>query len=158
MDARTYEYLSKRPPLESTEPVLRSLTTEFANHVSDAQLRSLAYLAGHRLAKQYAISGIGTIDQFEQRANALMSEMNWGWVTVEAKPGSIDFVHGCTPLKRWFGEMAMSWAPGIFEGIFFGWMRQLGASELLDVREVISADAVNSEVLLFRFAHESAFA
>ncbi|HEY1077662.1 MAG TPA: cellulose biosynthesis protein BcsD [Fontimonas sp.] len=158
MDAKTYETLSNRPPFESTEPVLRSLTIEFANHIADAQLRTLAYLAGQRLAKQYPIDGVQTIDQFEQQANTLMTELSWGWVTVEAKPSSIDFVHGCTPLKRWFGEMSMSWAPGLFEGVFAGWMRQLGASELLDVREVIAADAVNSETLRFRFAHQSTFA
>lgn len=157
MDPRSQEYLNSRRPPESAEPVLRVLATELELQIPAAQLRSLAYLAGRRFGTQRGIGEIKTLADFEQRANAVLSELSWGWLAVEEAAGAIDILHGCMPLKIWFGDAAMSWSPGFFEGVYAEWMRQLGAGDRLDVREV-AVPAGTAEVLRFRLAHESSFA
>lgn len=157
MDPRSIEYLNSRVRSDSTEPVLRSLAAELEQQAPSTQLRSLAYLAGRRLAAQRTIGDLKVLADFEGFANTTFSGLDWGWVRIEEAAGAIDILHGCTPLRRWFGEAGMSWAPGFFEGLYAEWMRQLGAGERLDVREIVTAGA-SSDILRFRLAHESSFA
>lgn len=158
MDPRSIDYLTRRSPREGAEPVLRALAAELEGQIPVAQLRSLAYMAGRRFGAQRGIGEIKTLADFEGQANSTMAELNWGWMAVEEAAGAVDIVHGCGPLKQWFGDAALSWSPGFFEGVYAEWMRQLGAGDRLDVREVVPSGAAGSDVLRFRLAHESSFA
>lgn len=157
MDPRSIDYLSSRVPRESAEPVLRALAAELEGQIPVAQLRSLAYMAGRRFGAQHGLGEIKTLADFELQANHTMADLNWGWMAVEEAAGAVDIVHGCVPLKRWFGDAAMNWSPGFLEGVYAEWMRQLGAGDRLDVREVVLPAGAGGEVLRFRLAHESSF-
>ena len=157
MDSRSIEYLVARTRQESAEPVLRVLATELELQIPPGQLRSLTYMAGRRFGAQRSIGEIKTLADFEVFANEVLSSLDWGWVRIEEAAGAVDILHGCAPLQRWFGDAAMSWSPGFFEGVYAEWMRQLGAGERLDVREITPSGPA-SEVLRFRLAHESSFA
>lgn len=156
MDPRSLQYLQRRVTPESAGPLLRALATELEAQVPAGQLRSLAYLAGRRFGTEQTIGEVRTLVDFESFANQVLGRLDWGWMNVEEQTGAVDIVHGCLPLQRWFDGGAMTWAPGFFEGLYAEWMRQLGAGERLDVRQVVSQDAA-TEVMRFRLAHESSF-
>lgn len=157
MDPRSIEYLVARTSRESAEPALRAIAAELELQIPSGQLRSLAYMAGRRFGSQRSIGDIKTLADFDAAANAILSELDWGWVRIEEASGAVDILHGCAPLMRWFGESALNWSPGFFEGVYAEWMRQLGAGGRLDVREIVTPGTVG-EVLRFRLAHESSFA
>lgn len=115
------------------------------------------YSAGRRFASERALVDVRTLADFEAHAQAVLSEQNWGWVEVRESQGAVDFVHGCLPIRVWFGEDAMQWAPGFFEGVHAEWMRQLGAGDRLDVREVIEEGQMQ-ELFVFRLANKANFA
>ncbi|MES0873823.1 hypothetical protein ABSH63_07400 [Sinimarinibacterium sp. HSW-8] len=157
MDPRSIEYLLRRRPAETVEPLVRALSAELQSQVPEDQLRALAYMAGRRLAAQHSIGEVRTLAEFEAFANDTLERLDWGWMQVEETPGAVDILHGCAPLERCFGEGVQGWAPAFFEGMYAEWMRQLGAGERLDVRQILGG-SLPSEVMRFRLAHESSFA
>ena len=156
MDLRSLDYLKQRRPSETVEPLLRALSAELATQVPEGQLRALAYLAGRRFGTQQSIGEIRTLVEFEAFANDVLGRLDWGWMSIEEGTGAVDILHGCAPLQRWFGDGGVPWAPGFFEGMYAEWMRQLGAGERLDVRQILGGTG-SAEVMRFRLAHESSF-
>ncbi len=156
MDPRSLDYLQQRTPPETVEPLLRVLAAELEVQVPGGQLRSLAYMAGRRFGAQRSIGEVRTLVDFETFANQVLGRLDWGWMRIEESTGAVDILHGCAPLQHWFGDGAPTWAPGFFEGMYAEWMRQLGAGERLDVRQIVSSAPV-SDVMRFRLAHESSF-
>lgn len=157
MDARSLDYLKQRRPAETVEPLLRALSAELQVQVPEGQLRALAYLAGRRFGAQQSIGEIRTLVEFEAFANETLGRLDWGWMRIEESADAVDILHGCAPLQHWFGDGANVWAPGFFEGMYAEWMRQLGAGERLDVRQIVGGSGT-ADVMRFRLAHESSFA
>lgn len=157
MDPRSLKYLTSTPRIQSPLPALIALGQELAAQIPVGQLRSLLYQAGRRFGVEHPIGDIRTLGDFEIYAQGLFQALDWGWVEIQESPGAVDIVHGCSPILGWFGPDAAEWAPGFFEGVYAEWMRQLGAGDRLDVREVIS-NRSSSDYLVFRLAHESNFA
>lgn len=156
MEEASYQYLKSRPRSAGAPIALRAIATELARQVPAGQMRSLLYLAGRGLAIEHPIQDARTLADFEGFAGRVFNQLDLGWFRVEEESGAVDFVHGCAPMLQWFGATAAEWSPGLLEGMYAEWMRQLGAGDRLDVRELSPADP-GGEVLRFRLAHESSF-
>ncbi len=156
MDSASSRYLQSRQRADGAPLILRALGSELSRQLPDGQLRALLYLVGRQLAAARPMQDAKTLADFEIFAAGVFSAMDLGWSRVEEAAGAVDFVHGCAPLEQWFGADSGAWAPGLLEGMYAEWMRQLGAGERLDVRELTDAAPVG-EQLRFRLAHESSF-
>ncbi|ULQ45369.1 hypothetical protein JN531_009530 [Flagellatimonas centrodinii] len=156
MHSTSLEYLQSRPRESGAVSVLQSLGQVLAEQVEGPQLRALAYLAGRALGAAHPISTCNTLSDVEAAANQLLRRMDWGWLKVEAGAADVQFLHGCSPLRSWFGADGLSWSGAIFEGIYAEWLQHLGAGEQLDLRQVGDAEGVD-DVLRFRLAHQHQF-
>ena len=156
MDEASRQYLQSRPRVAGVPVVLRLLAVELSRQVPAAQLRALMYLAGRQLALENPIQDARTLADFEGFAGHVFGQLDLGWCRIEEEAGAVDFVHGCAPGASWFGAAGMECMPGLLEGMYAEWMRQLGAGDRLDVRELATAEA-GGDMLRFRLAHESSF-
>ena len=145
-----------RPRQLGAVPMFAAVTSELVKHVGVEQIRSLFYLAGARIAEQNLLQGIDRLGEVERAARDLLARHDWGWLRVEQHDDWVDFVHGDAPLEAWFGEDCAAWAPALFEGLYCAWLRQLGAEDRLQLRQVASTDGRHRE-LRFRLMHESHF-
>lgn len=155
LDSRSEEYFQSLPRPQAALAVLRSLTVELVQQVPADQLRALVYLAGRRIAAEQAPAEVKTLAEFEAFAQRALARLDLGWVRLEETAAGVDFVHGCSPLAALFGTETAGWSPGLLEGMYAEWMRQLGAGDQLDVREI--AQPAGSELLRFRLAHAANF-
>ncbi|MDM4771986.1 cellulose biosynthesis protein BcsD [Solimonas sp. SE-A11] len=155
LDNRSEEYFRNTPRPQAALAVLRTLAVELAQQVPTEQLRALVYLAGRRIASEQAAVDLKTLADFEVFAQKTLARLDFGWVRVEENAAGVDFVHGCSPLPGLFGADSGHWAPGLLEGMYAEWMRQLGAGDQLDVREVASPPG--SDLIRFRLAHAANF-
>lgn len=137
-------------------PVLKSMTDELLGQVGSEQLRALCFAVGSRLGETSPVSKIDKLSELEKWAQQWLAERDWGWLAIEYHDDAVDLIHGDAPLEAWFGDGALAWSAALFEGLYGTWIRQLGADERLQLRQIRLADRPADE-LRFRLAHESRF-
>jgi hypothetical protein len=150
----TYWRDSARPL--AADLVLREALLELVRHVGVEQVRALCYATGVRIATDHPLGKVDKLSELETAAQRFLAARDWGWMTVEEHQDAIDFVHGCSPLRAWFGEAGLSWSGALFEGFYAEWLHQLGAGERLELRQIETPTGVD-DVLRFRLMHESRF-
>jgi hypothetical protein len=129
---------------------------ELLRHVGTDQARALCFAAGTSIAVENRLVGVDKLGEMEQIINAFLKVRDWGWMRVEEHEDAVDFLHGCSPLRAWFGEECLGWAAALFEGLYAEWLRQLGAGERLELRQV-DAPKGDDDLVCFRLMHESRF-
>ena len=129
---------------------------ELLRHVGPDQTRALCYATGVRLATEHPLGQLDKLSELETAAQHFLAERRWGWLILEERHDAVDFIHGCSPLRAWFGESGLSWAPALFEGFYAEWLRQLGAGERLELRQAEPPSGPD-DVLRFRLMHENRF-
>ncbi len=150
-------YWRDRPRPLGADLVLRHLMLELLRHVGADQARALSYATGVRIAAESPLDAVTQLDQMEAAAQRFLAARDWGWVRMEEREDAVDFVHGCAPLRAWFGEAGLDWAAALFEGCYAEWLRQLGAGERLELRQV-EVPRGDDDVMRFRLMHQSRFA
>lgn len=150
-------YWRDRSRPQGAEFVLRHLMLELLRHVGPEQARALSYATGVRMAAEHPLKGIDKLGEMETAVQRFLAARDWGWVRMEEREDAVDFVHGCAPLRAWFGDAGLSWAAALFEGFYAEWLRQLGAGERLELRQ-IEAPKGDDDLMRFRLMHESRFA
>lgn len=148
------DYFMAIPRATAALPVLRALIIELRQQLPVEQLRPLLYLAGRRIAAERPVNELRTLSEFELFARQQFAELDLGWLKLEETTAGVDFLHGAAPLSSWFGGDSSAWASALLEGAYAEWMRQLGAGDQLDVREILQPAG---EPLRFRMAHTSSF-
>ncbi|MDB5973280.1 MAG: hypothetical protein JWR07_40 [Nevskia sp.] len=136
--------------------VLRQSMLELLRHVGADQVRALCYATGVRLATDHPLGKVDKLSELEIAAQSFLAARDWGWMAVEEHQDAVDLVHGCSPLRAWFGEAGLIWSAALFEGFYAEWLRQIGAGEGLELRQVESPSGAD-DVLRFRLMHESRF-
>ena len=136
--------------------VLRQSMLELLRHVGVDQVRALCYATGVRMATDNPLGKVDKMSELEAAAQRFLAARDWGWMVVEEHADAVDLVHGCSPLRSWFGEAGLAWSSALFEGFYAEWLHQLGAGEKLQLRQV-DAPSGADDVLRFRLMHESRF-
>lgn len=145
-----------RPRITAVLPVLKAITTELLGHVGEEQLRALFHATGVRLGEAYPVEKIERLGELEQLAREWLAVNDWGWLKIEHHDDAVDFIHGDSPLEAWFGEAGVAWSSSLFEGLYATWIRQLGADDRLQLRQIRFGDRPTRE-LRYRLTHESRF-
>lgn len=156
MQEASIDYLQNRPRPGGAAEALEGIVGVLAEQVATPQLRSVMYLAGQSIAKGLPLTECESLAELEGAVNLLLIERDWGWLRIEDRADDVLFLHGCSPLRRWFGLEQLTWAGGLFEGMYAEWLRQLGADSQLELRQVGDAEGVD-DMLRFRFAHAHQF-
>lgn len=149
-------FQSTRPRTSAVLPVLKAMVDELVGQVGDEQLRALFHAAGVRLAETWPLEKVERLGELEHTARALLAAHDWGWLSIEHHDDAVDFVHGDSPLAAWFGTASLAWSSSLFEGLYATWIRQLGADDRLQLRQIRLADRPERE-LRYRLTHESRF-
>jgi len=150
------DYLQNRPRPGGAEDALEGIARVLAEQVATPQLRSVMYLAGQSIARALPLTNCESLGELEGAVNRLLVERDWGWLRIEDRADDVLFIHGCSPLRRWFGISQLSWAGGLLEGMYAEWLLQLGADTQLELRQVGGAEGID-DILRFRFAHAHQF-
>lgn len=135
---------------------LHALASELQAQMSPEENRAFFYVLGGRIAARMPLPGTATLEAFERSANERFRQIRWGWTQIRDVHSSLEIVHHCAPFRQAFGDAAMAWSSGLLEGVYSYWLKQLGAGQELQLRQVGHADAA-SDTLQFRFAHASLF-
>jgi len=149
-------YLMARGAEAQWRDFLRAMAAELSIQLSPAELRRTFHNMGRRMAQASPLDAL-TLPSFEQRANDWLLERGWGWLRIDDGDEWLDLMHACGPLRAAFGDDAMRWTSALFEGLYAGWLRQAGAGEDLEVRQIGGASGT-CDVLQFRFAHSKVLA
>ena len=150
------QYLMARTRSPEWLDFLRVLADELNEQMSAEELRAFFYVLGRRLADDAPIGEVESLEELEQAANAFMQQQGWGWVSIRDVHTSLELVHSCSPLRAAFGDAAMDWSPALLEGVYSVWMRQMGAGDELELRQIGDAEGAR-DTLRFRLAHPSMF-
>lgn len=146
----------KRPRPFGAISVLKAISAELSRQLGVEQMRSLLYAVGSTFAAGHPLEGVVRLGDLELAARELLASNDWGWLRIDQDEHYVDFIHGDSPLAAWFGEENLEWSPALFEGVYAGWVSQLGADKHLQVRQ-IKFDGASDCELRFRLAHESRF-
>ncbi|ORE89627.1 hypothetical protein ATO7_07090 [Oceanococcus atlanticus] len=150
------QYLRHLKRTPATAPLLRGMAMVLSDNVDHGQLRTLAHVAGGQIGAALPLSSCTTIEDFEAAINAQLLSMDWGWVRLEVAKDHVSIVVGDNPLTTLLGASSSDWAPAILEGLFAEWLRDMGATQELDVRQVL-ADELPDNLMKFRLAHVNSF-
>lgn len=135
---------------------LSALASELNSQMPADELRAFFFVVGKRIAEANPVQVGESLEQLETNLNQYFSSTQWGWVKIQDLHSSLEFLHSCSPLRAAFGDAAMEWCPALIEGIYSVWMKQLGAGDDLQLRQVGHVDGA-SDTLRLRLAHPSMF-
>lgn len=149
-------YFLSEPVSPQWADFLRVLGEELSEQMSPEEIRAFFLLLGQRIARRNPLTAGETLQDLEQAVNDQLRNMGWGWMRVRDLNTSLEFLHSCAPLRQAFGDAAMEWAPGLLEGLYSEWLKQLGAEEALVLQQLGKPEGVQ-DTLRFRLAHPSQF-
>lgn len=136
--------------------VLKAVLLELLGHIGMDQLVAFCYAVGRRVAADFPLGPVETLAEFESVAGRFLTEKGWGWLRIEEKADFMDFVHGCAPLRTWFGDRDFDWASSFLEGFYAEWLKQVGGDDQLELR-LVDGPVGEDMVLRFRLMHSSRF-
>lgn len=150
---------SLRYLLGRTQPVqwqgfLSVLADELNAQMPAVELRAFFRALGHRLALKMPLAAGDTLASLEQRLNERLDASGWGWASIRDNGDSLDIQHSCAPLRQAFGNASAGWTGGLLEGLYSDWMKQAGAGDALELRQIGEAPG-SCETYRFRLAHPS---
>lgn len=143
------DYFTARQCPEQWKGFLNATASELASRFSPEALREVMYGIGARFAAQIELPDTNTVPAMEAAMSQVWQRLNWGWMELGEEAGSLLLVHHCAPLLTAFGEDALTWTPAFLEGAYQQWFIQLGASEVLRVRQIAPAEPHGG--IAFRF-------
>lgn len=135
---------------------LSALASELNSQMPADELRAFFFVIGKRIAESNPVQVGESLEQLETNLNHYFRSSGWGWVKVQDLHTSLEFLHSCAPLRSAFGDAAMDWCPALLEGTYSVWMKQLGAGDDLQIRQVGQIEGA-SDTLRLRLAHPSLF-
>ncbi|MCC5870875.1 MAG: hypothetical protein JJU22_00610 [Gammaproteobacteria bacterium] len=156
MQETSLDYVQNRPRPGGAVEALEGISRVLAEQVATPQLRSLMYLAGQSVARSLPLNHCESLSELEEAVNRILMNRDWGWLRIEDRADDVMFVHGCSPLRSWFGTRHLAWSGGLLEGLYAEWLHQLGADTQLVLRQVGDAEG-RDDILRFRFAHAHQF-
>lgn len=117
-------------------PVLRAMALEMSANGEVSELRQLFFKIGVRFAKDAEdfYKDAKTLAQLEEGINDFWTRINWGWVNFKESDIAIDIDHQASPLAEAFGDEALNWSIGLFEGFYQAVFEGLGAGDVMVVR------------------------
>lgn len=133
---------------------LAVLSEELADQMSPEENRAFLTVLGRRIARRNPLTQGETLQDLENFVNEFLRSSGWGWMRVRDLNSSLEFLHSCSPLRQAFGDAAMDWAPGLLEGLYSEWLKQLGADPALVFQQLGRPEGL-PDTLRFRLAHPS---
>lgn len=112
---------------------LLALSDEFDSALPEAELARLMARIGERFGRAHALPPVDTLEAMEQAANAVWSQMDWGWVVFEEAPEQVSIRHASSPLSALLGTK-VGWDTAFLEGVYRQWFRAMGMVSVLDIR------------------------
>lgn len=128
---------------------LHATAGELASRFGPEDLRAVMQGIGMRFAAEIELPDSNTVAEMETAMSAVWQRLDWGYVELDEQSGSLQLIHHCAPLLAAFGETALAWTPAFLEGAYQQWFMQLGASDVLRVRQVEPATGAQGVVLRF---------
>ncbi|MBC3884433.1 cellulose biosynthesis protein BcsD [Undibacterium griseum] len=110
---------------------LAAFSAEFASKGETRDLRALMHQLGRIMAKQWQTLDGSSLQALEDGINAILFQMNWGWIEMMEERESLIVAHHASPLKVAFGAEALPWSPALLEGIYAQIFEQLGMDQSL---------------------------
>lgn len=156
IEQASLRYHAARACSEQWRDFLQVLAEELNQQMSADENRAFFYALGRKLAERMPLPEARNLEDLELHANERFAQTGWGFLKVRDAYSSLEFLHSCAPLRQAFGDAAMEWAGGLLEGLYASWVRQLGAGEELQLRQVGEPEGV-TDTLCFRLAHPSLF-
>ena len=150
------DYFLSRPTDVRWAGFLKVLAEELSAQMPADEIRSFFAVLGRRWAQKMPLPKGGGLKELERALNATLESCQWGWVRVRELENCVEFQHSCAPLRSAFGAEALRWAPGLLEGLYEEWLRDLGAGKALVLRQVGGVQG-NTDTLRFRLAASEHF-
>ena len=143
------EYFAAHQCPEQWKGFLNATAAELASHFGPDDLRRVMHGIGSRFAAEIELPDSNTVPAMEAAMSTVWQKLNWGWVELSEEAGSLHLVHHCSPLLAAFGADALTWTPAFLEGAYQQWFIQLGASDVLRVRQLAPAERQTAIVFSF---------
>lgn len=156
LEQGSLRYFLSAPISSQWSDFLAVLAEELAEQMSAEEIRAFFVVLGRRAARRSPLTQGETLQDLEHFVNDYLARVGWGWMRVRDLNSSLEFLHSCSPLRRAFGDAAMDWAPGLLEGLYAEWLKQLGADENLVLQQLGKPEGL-PDTLRFRLAHPSQF-
>ncbi len=118
------------------------MAQEFSAQLPETDLRLLMQRIGARFADLAPVSNCQSIADLQTAISGIWMEQDWGWVTLEEKDDHLSIRHNCAPIKAAFGTDSLAWTPAFLEGAYQRWFHQMGAGQILDVKQSSDADTL----------------
>jgi Cellulose synthase subunit D len=105
--------------------LIASMFAEFEARVDPAEADRFLETLGSRMARSLPLQPCDNLNELEDRMNAALAGIDWGWVRVTASGRFIEIIHGAYPMVPQ-DEARRNWLVPILEGIYTEWLSQQG--------------------------------
>lgn len=144
------EYHATQQCARQWNAFLLALAAEFQGKIEEAELRALMRRIGDTVARTLALNPGDSLQELESSINSVWFGMDWGWVRLKEMQNYLSIEHYASPLRKAFGEEALSWTPALLEGIYAYWFSTLGADSSLRLRQFGAPGGIGQPIE-FRF-------
>lgn len=144
-------YYTKRQCSEQWRIFLTVLAEDLSEQMNAADRRQFMLNLGQRMAAKMPLPNVDSLVELESTINNLWLQMDWGYVTLSEQDNHLAIKHHCAPLHEAFGVSAMQWVPGLLQGVYSYWLKNLGADNGLGF-EQFHAPGSDDDEIQFRLA------
>ncbi len=129
------KYIVKQQISIQWGPVLSAMAAEMSEVSEKSDLRDFFFRIGERFAskEKNKFKNVETLSELENSLNSYWTSINWGWVELEEKDGTIDITHNCSPIAEAFGNSELSWTVGLLEGFYQTLFFEFGANDEMKI-------------------------
>jgi hypothetical protein len=153
-DAGDPDLLYMREQLFSRQwrPFISSLVTELFSNFEVEEACGFLRQIGGRVAVETPLPKLGTLEELEAGANAVLAEMSWGYIHLSLVGAEIEIVHRAFPEFAPTHPARQAWRSGfsaILEGLYTTWLQMQGGRH--DMRARALVEAADSSAVVLRF-------
>lgn len=144
MDRSAVDYLVERQCSTQWKDFLGALAVELSSQLDENSLCTLMRGVGVKFASQHPLPPCETVIDMQHAMSSVWDRMRWGRTVIAEQDTALQIVHLASPLHAAFGDAAALWASAFLEGVYQQWFVQLGASDLLHVKQIAPIDEFGS--------------
>lgn len=130
---------------------LAAMAAELEERVDPAEADQFLDVLGVRMARMMPLHPCESLEQLEQDMNAILEDIDWGWVQLAESGHFIEIVHGAYPVVPQ-DEGRRSWIAPVLEGLYSEWLGAQSGDRSFLARLTTAAEFLGAPIS-FRYGY-----
>lgn len=120
-ERQSLHYYTRRHCARQWVHFLAAMMAEFEERVDPGEADQFLSVLGSRMAEMVPLPPSDNLEQLEADINAVLEDIDWGWVRVAEADHFLEIRHGAYPVVPQ-DEKLRSWMAPVLEGLYSTWL------------------------------------